>query len=59
MTKKQYISPKMEAFEMKIQQRILFGSEVDRILSDGLDTEDIVQEDVKEEDPQSIWNQAW
>lgn len=59
MTKKQYISPKMEAFEMKIQQRVLFGSEVDRILSDGLDTEDIVQEDVKEEDPQSIWNQAW
>ena len=59
MTKKQYISPKMETFEMKIQQRILFGSEVDRILSDGLDTEDIVQEDVKEEDPQSIWNQAW
>ena len=49
----------MEAFEMKIQQRLLFGSEVDRILSDGLDTEDIVQEDVKEEDPQSIWNQAW
>ena len=55
MTKKQYTSPSMEIYEFQTQQKMLFGSDINSINADGL----FEQDDIKDETPESIWNEAW
>ncbi len=61
MAKKQYISPSMETFKFYIRQSILFGSDVDTVLTEGL-FDNSLEEDINNllsDDAESIWNEAW
>ncbi len=59
MIRKKYISPSVETVYINIQQKLLFGSSVDSIAADGLLDESLEQEKIQDEDPESIWNEAW
>ena len=61
MKKQQYISPAMEIFECNTCQRLLFGSEVDKIYTEGLFDNAVLpeEENIFDEDLKSIWNNAW
>jgi hypothetical protein len=50
----------METFKFCIRQSILFGSDVDTVLSDGLfDNSQEDNENLFNDTPESIWNEAW
>ncbi|MBQ4380051.1 MAG: hypothetical protein II806_02090 [Bacteroidaceae bacterium] len=49
----------MEVYNLKIQKNLLFGSEIDNIVADGLYDEDLEQDDLQKETPKSIWDEAW
>ena len=55
MTKKRYTSPSMEIYEIHVQQKLLFGSEINTVDTDlfGDDTPDIPIVT-----PGSIWEDA-
>lgn len=58
MMRKQYISPTMETFNFDTRQRLLFGSMVDSITSDGLFDEE--GQDVSFDDtPTDIWKESY
>lgn len=59
MTRKKYVSPTMEICKFSIQHQLLFGSKINDIKADGLYDESIEQEDLKDETPESIWEEAW
>jgi hypothetical protein len=59
MTRQKYVSPTMEVYNLKIQQKLLFGSKIDDIVADGLFDEDLEQENFQDETPESIWEEAW
>ena len=54
MTKKRYTSPSMEIYEIHVQQKLLFGSEINGIDTGGL----FEQDDNLIETPESIWDDA-
>jgi hypothetical protein len=54
MTKKRYTSPSMEIYEIHVQQKLLFGSEINGIDTGGL----FEQDDNLIETPESIWEDA-
>ena len=54
MTKKRYTSPSMEIYEIHVQQKLLFGSEINGIDTGGL----FEQDDNLIETPESIWEEA-
>ena len=49
----------MEISELPMQQKLLFGSKIDDIVTDGLFDDDLEQENFQEETPESIWEEAW
>ena len=58
MMRKQYVSPMMETFNFDTRQRLLFGSTVDSITSDGLFDEE--GQDVSIDDtPTDIWKESY
>lgn len=57
MIRKKYISPSMETVDVNMQHKLLFGSDIDSISADGLFEDE--QENFQDEDPESIWNEAW
>lgn len=59
MKRQKYVSPMMEVYNLKIQKNLLFGSEIDNIVADGLYDEDLEQDDLQKETPKSIWDEAW
>lgn len=54
MTKKRYTSPSMEIYEIHVQQKLLFGSEINGVDTGGL----FEQDDNLIETPESIWEDA-
>ena len=58
MTRKKYISPSMEIFELNTQNKLLFGSDLATIDATGLlgEGEEVIP---LNENPESIWNEAW
>jgi hypothetical protein len=58
MTKKQYTSPNMEIYEFQMRQKLLFGSDIEKISVEGLLDNEIEQDDLPG-DKQSIWDEAW
>lgn len=59
MTKKIYVTPGMEIYDFQMQQKLLFGSEIDSIVADGLFDDDLTQDNVQDDTLESIWNGAW
>jgi hypothetical protein len=59
MTRQKYVSPTMEISELPMQQKLLFGSKIDDIVTGGLFDDNIEQENIQEETPESIWEEAW
>jgi hypothetical protein len=59
MTRQKYVSPTMGISELPMQQKLLFGSKIDDIVTDGLFDDDLEQENFQEETPESIWEEAW
>jgi hypothetical protein len=59
MKRQKYVSPTMEISELPMQQKLLFGSKIDDIVTDGLFDDDLEQENFQEETPESIWEEAW
>lgn len=57
MIRKKYVSPTIEAVEINIQHKLLFGSSVDSIAAEGLFEDE--QENFQDDNPESIWNEAW
>lgn len=59
MTRLKYVSPTMEICKLPMQQKLLFGSKIDDIVTDGLIDGDTEQGNFQEEPPESIWEEAW
>ena len=58
MTKKRYTSPSMEIYEIHAQQKLLFGSEINGIDTDGLFGQDDTPPDIPIVTPGSSWDDA-
>ena len=57
MKKKQYISPRMESVHLDAAAQLMFGSNVGAVTTDGLDNDG--DENLLDETPQNIWDEAW
>jgi hypothetical protein len=58
MIKKQYLSPTMEIYENRPQQKLLFGSLIDDVNADTL-FEDGEQDHLDDNPTVNMWEDAW
>ena len=58
MIKKQYLSPTMEIYENRPQQKLLFGSLIDDVNSDTL-FGDGEQDHLDDNPTVNMWEEAW
>lgn len=59
MMKKKYITPQVDTFALNTTNYLLFGSDVDTVKTEGLSDGDSNDDNVYDDTPGSIWNDAW